>query len=85
MTNARESVLRHFRNGHNRAAAFEPASTIFPGHSAPVIRIAQDGERELSVVYWGLSCKQASRSFFPSCFCLLSARFHRWSREESNR
>ena len=42
-TSAREAVLRLFRVGHNRAAAFAPASAIFPARAAPVVRIAQDG------------------------------------------
>jgi putative SOS response-associated peptidase YedK len=61
MTSAREAVLRLFRVGHNRAAAFEPLPAIFPGHGAPVIRKAQDGERELSVMSWGYVLPQPDK------------------------
>ena len=53
MTKAREAVLRLFRVGHNRAAAFEPRDAIFPGYTAPVVRMAEDGERELAAMSWG--------------------------------
>ena len=53
MTKAREAVLRLFRVGHNRATAFEPLRAIFPGHAAPIVRRAEDGERELVTLTWG--------------------------------
>jgi hypothetical protein len=45
----RDAVARIFRISHNRAAAFEPVSAIFPGHMAPFIKQSEDGERELVV------------------------------------
>ena len=62
MTRAREAVLRLFRIGHNRAAAFEPRDAIFPGHAAPVVRCASDGERELAVMSWGFVLPQSGRA-----------------------
>ncbi len=62
MTKAPEAVLRLFRIGHNRAAPFEPKDAIFPGHAAPVIRRAADGERELSVLSWGFVLPQPGRA-----------------------
>lgn len=53
MTRAREAVLRLFRVGDNRAAPFETKDAIFPGHVAPVVRLAGDGERELVPMTWG--------------------------------
>ena len=46
-------MLRLFRISPNRAAAFEPQDSIFPGYQAPVIRSATDGERELVGMHWG--------------------------------
>lgn len=46
-------MLRLFRVSDNRAAAFEPQSAIFPGYIAPIVRKADDGERELSLLSWG--------------------------------
>ena len=45
----------------NRAAAFEPLPAIFPGHMAPVVRRAADGERELSLLSWGFVLPQKGR------------------------
>lgn len=53
MTTAHEAVLRVFRVGHNRATVFEPRDAIFPGHVAPVVRMAPDGARELVTLSWG--------------------------------
>ena len=62
MTRAREAVLRLFRVGHNRAAAFEPRDAIFPGHTAPIVRIADDGERELTTMSWGFVLPQPGKA-----------------------
>jgi hypothetical protein len=40
MTRKSEAILRLFRISHNRAAAYEPQSAIFPGYQAPVVRKA---------------------------------------------
>jgi hypothetical protein len=45
MTRNREAILRLFRISHNRAAAYEPQDSIFPGYHAPVVRKASDGAR----------------------------------------
>lgn len=62
MTAAREAMLRLFRIGHNRAATFEPRDAIFPAQAAPIVRLAPDGERELSLMSWGFVLPQAGRA-----------------------
>ena len=62
MTTNREAILRLFRVGHNRAAAFAPLPAIFPGHVAPVVRHAQDGERELVLMSWGFVLPQKDKA-----------------------
>ena len=42
-----------FKVPHNRAAAIEPLPGIFPGYMAPIVRKAEDGERELTWLSWG--------------------------------
>jgi len=53
VTAARQSVLRLFKVGDNRAAAFEPLSAIFPARTAPVVRRTADGDRELVLMRRG--------------------------------
>src|SRR5437762_2590385 len=53
VTAARQAMLRLFKVGDNRSVAFEPLTAIFPGHAAPVVRLAPDGERELVTMSWG--------------------------------
>ena len=62
MTSAREATARLFRISHNRAAAFEPLRAIFPGHFAPVVRHAADGERELVNLSWGFVLPQPGKA-----------------------
>ncbi len=62
MTRAREAVLRLFRVSHNRAQSFEPLPAIFPGNSAPIVRQAEDGERELVVANLGFVLLQDGRA-----------------------
>lgn len=48
-----EAIRRLFRLGHNRSTEINPQPSIFPGYKAPVIRRAEDGERELVHMSWG--------------------------------
>lgn len=34
----RDAIAQFFRVSHNRTAAFEPVSAIFPGHMAPITK-----------------------------------------------
>jgi putative SOS response-associated peptidase YedK len=48
---------------HNRAlTTLEPLAAIFPGHMAPVVRRASDGERELSMLSWGFVLPQNGKA-----------------------
>jgi putative SOS response-associated peptidase YedK len=58
----RDMVARFFRVSHNRSAAFEPVSAIFPGHIAPVVRHSADGEREIALMSWGFVLPQNDRA-----------------------
>jgi putative SOS response-associated peptidase YedK len=79
----RDAVARFFRVSHNRAAAFEPVSAIFPRHVAPVVRQTSDGEREIITMSWGFMLLQngddtiLKSSFWKSSFeqrrCLVPA------------
>jgi putative SOS response-associated peptidase YedK len=62
LTTSRDAVLRLFRVSDNRAAAFEPKDAIFPGHTAPVVRLAEDGQRELENMSWGFVLPQKGRA-----------------------
>jgi len=61
----RDVVARFFRVSHNRTAAFEPASAIFPRHVAPVVRSTVDGEREIVTMSWGFMLRQIGRAPRP--------------------
>ena len=62
MTMARQAMLRLFRVSDNRATAFDPLPAIVPGHVAPVVRMAGDGERELVTMNWGFILLQDGRA-----------------------
>jgi putative SOS response-associated peptidase YedK len=61
----RDAVARFFRVSHNRAAAFEPVTAIFPKHVAPVVRQASDGEREIVTMSWGFMLLQNGKAPRP--------------------
>ena len=46
----------------NRAASFGPKDAIFPGHVAPVVRCAEDGERESLELSWGFVLPQPGKA-----------------------
>jgi putative SOS response-associated peptidase YedK len=52
-TRSREAVRAWFRVSDNRAYGFEPMPAIFPKASAPIVRLAPDGEREMVPAMWG--------------------------------
>jgi putative SOS response-associated peptidase YedK len=57
-----EAIRRLFRIAHNRTTAIEPQPAIFPGWTAPVIRKAEDGERELVPMSWGFVLLQPGKA-----------------------
>jgi putative SOS response-associated peptidase YedK len=61
----RDEVARFFRVSHNRSAAFEPVSAIFPRHMAPVVRQTADGEREIVTMSWGFMLLQQGKAPRP--------------------
>lgn len=52
-TRSREAVRAWFGVSANRAYAFEPMPAIFPKSVAPIVRVAEDGEREMVPATWG--------------------------------
>lgn len=62
MTKNVEAIRRLFRISPNRAAHIEPSAAIFPGHTAGVIRLSDDGERELVSMSWGFVLPQAGKA-----------------------
>lgn len=46
-------MTKHFGLKDNRVGWFEPKAAIFPGYLAPVIRMDESGELELSELNWG--------------------------------
>ena len=62
MTRSREAILRLFRIADNRAGEIKPQSSIFPAYTAPVVRKADDGERELVPMSWGFVLLQPGKA-----------------------
>ena len=60
-----DDLARFFRVSHNRRTRFEPVNAIFPRHVAPVVRYAQDGEREIVLMTWGFMRLEKGRAPKP--------------------
>lgn len=65
MTKDKGALRGLFGIPDNRAAAVEPKSAIFPRYQAPVVRMAADGERELTNMSWGFMLLQDGRAPRP--------------------
>jgi len=61
-TKGRELIRNLFRVSDNRAAAVEPKDAILPSDIAPVVRLAEDGERELVNLSWGFVRREPGKA-----------------------
>lgn len=52
-TRSRETLRARFRISDNRCGEVRPQAAIFPKATASVVRLASDGERELTSMMWG--------------------------------
>jgi putative SOS response-associated peptidase YedK len=57
-----DAIRALFRVPHNRAPVFDPLPAIFPGWTAPVIRKAADGDREMVPMSWGFVLLQEGKA-----------------------
>lgn len=57
-----DAVRQLFKVSHNRTTSIEPQPAIFPGWNGSVIRIADDGERELVRMSWGFVLLQPGKA-----------------------
>ena len=57
-----EAIRRLFQILDNRTSRIEPQPAIFPGWTAPVIRMAEEGERELVPMSWGFVLLQDGKA-----------------------
>ena len=62
MTTNHEAIRRLFRISDNRAATFEPLRAIFPGYQAPIVRVADNGERQMSMLTRGFILLQNGKA-----------------------
>jgi len=62
MTRSRDEVRRWLGVADNRAALFTPLDAIFPGYTAPIVKAAADGERELVIMNWGFLLLQPGKA-----------------------
>ena len=61
-TKGRELIRNLFRVSDNRATAIEPKDAILPSDMAPVVRLAEDGERELVNLSWGFIRREPGKA-----------------------
>ncbi|PNG25712.1 SOS response-associated peptidase [Methylocella silvestris] len=53
ITRGQEAMRRLFRIGRDLTGNLAPMPGVFPDTMAPIVRIAPDGERELTMMRWG--------------------------------
>jgi putative SOS response-associated peptidase YedK len=62
LNSTREGIGRLFKVSHNRMGPVPSQLTMFPGRDAPVVRFADDGERELVTMSWGFVLLQPGKA-----------------------
>ena len=58
----REEIGKYLKVSHNRMGQFPEQLTMFPAREAPVVRLADDGERELITMSWGFVLLQDGKA-----------------------
>ena len=58
----KNTIATMFRVAHNRTVHIDPLPGIFPNYTAPVVRHAGDGEREMALMSWGFPLLQAGKA-----------------------
>lgn len=54
VTTNRQAVLDFTRAMNDRALWNEPSFDVYPNNRAPVVRVGDDGEREIAMLQWGM-------------------------------
>lgn len=62
MTKNQEAMRRLFDTKRERVGNLPLFSAIFPGHDAPVVRLGEDGGRELVMMSWGFVLPQQGKA-----------------------
>jgi putative SOS response-associated peptidase YedK len=58
----REEIGKYLKVSHNRMGQVPEQLTLFPAHEAPIVRLADDGERELVSMSWGFVLLQHGKA-----------------------
>lgn len=53
-TKGQEALRRWFRFSRDLTGNLPPMPAIFPDAMAPVVRIGEDGDRQLEMMRWGM-------------------------------
>jgi putative SOS response-associated peptidase YedK len=62
LNGTREEIGKYLKVSHNRMGQFPEQLTMFPARDAPIVRLAEDGERELVTMSWGFVLLQDSKA-----------------------
>ncbi|MFG1306743.1 SOS response-associated peptidase family protein [Xanthobacter autotrophicus] len=57
-TKGQQAIRELARAARDRTGNLAPLPGIFPDYAAPIVRTAEDGERELAMVRWGMPSSQ---------------------------
>ena len=57
-----EEIGKYLKVSHNRMGQFPEQLTMFPAREAPIVRLAEDGERELVTMSWGFVLLQDGKA-----------------------
>lgn len=82
ITTTRDAVIAFTKAFRDKAGWNQPSYDVYPGYQAPVVRVGEDGEREIARVNWGMpSPPEVVKNYDPGVTNirnLKSAHWRRW-------
>lgn len=81
MTTTSEAILQFTKAFDDNARWNEPSIDIYPGYKAPVVRVGQDGKREIARLTWGMpSPPQFVKNYDPGVTNIRNVASPHWRR-----
>jgi putative SOS response-associated peptidase YedK len=64
VTTTRDAVMQFTKAFSDKAGWNEPSLNVYPGYQAPIVRVGEDGQREIARVTWAspISAMSARRT-----------------------
>ena len=81
VTTTRDAVLQFTKAFRDRAGWNEASFDVYPGYQAPIVRVAEDGQREIARATWGMPSPPAYvKNYDPGVTNIRNVNSPHWRR-----